>query len=99
MGHALAARVGLELLSYRAGTDDGIFPILQRIDDSLKDVAGAIMLLDDAEYFGALGDVEPRAGSWWSERAEITAADPERSPECGARRVGRSSETPGGTAS
>jgi hypothetical protein len=76
VGHALAARVGLELLSYRAGTDDSIFPILQRIDDSLKDVAGAVMLLDDAEYFGALGDVEPRAGSWWSERAEITERIP-----------------------
>ena len=75
-GHALDARVGLEMLNYRAGTDEGLLDILQRIDDGLKDVAGAIMLLDDSEYFGSLGDVEPRADSWWGERAEVAGQVP-----------------------
>ena len=69
--YALEARVSLELLAYRTGTDDQIFAVLRGIDESLKGVSSAVMLLDEDEYLEILAPVEPREGTWWGERIQI----------------------------
>jgi hypothetical protein len=69
--YALEARASLELLCYRMGKDDQMFAVLAAIDESLRGISGAVMLLDHDEYFEALGSIEPQAGTWWGERIYV----------------------------